>query len=166
MELSTSVGWLCTRLLVRAHYVDGCQLLKQVQVSLLQWILPIVENFSGSIMEDFSRYSALLSFLWAGVGNSLVYTVGAPYLDDSIQKKDSPIYFGNLWTGIAKSKFHHVSCITYYCNDTIHINFSEAIFCNDDIVFIYSNQYWCTYIGTADRLLHHRRSHEDIREST
>ena len=29
-----------------------------------------------------------------GIGSTTVYTIGAPYLDDSIDNKNSPLYFG------------------------------------------------------------------------
>ena len=34
------------------------------------------------------------SISWLGIGGTTVYVIGAPYLDDSIDKKDSPLYFG------------------------------------------------------------------------
>ena len=32
-----------------------------------------------------------------GIGGTTVFVIGAPYLDDSIDKKDSPLYFGTLY---------------------------------------------------------------------
>lgn len=38
-------------------------------------------------------FSWIMVHTLLGIGNSMVYTIGAPYLDDSIKKKDSPLYF-------------------------------------------------------------------------
>jgi len=31
-----------------------------------------------------------------GIGSTTVYTIGAPYLDDSIGNEESPFYFGTI----------------------------------------------------------------------
>ena len=33
-------------------------------------------------------------FSFSGIGATTLYTIGAPYLDDSIKSKNSPFYFG------------------------------------------------------------------------
>ncbi|XP_076039263.1 solute carrier organic anion transporter family member 74D-like [Oratosquilla oratoria] len=54
---------------------------------------------SGDVDESCSRSNNLAYFLWFisftlnAVGASSIYTIGAPYLDDSIEKKEAPIYF-------------------------------------------------------------------------
>lgn len=38
-----------------------------------------------------------ISLLGVGMGQTAVYTLGIPYMDDNISSKQSPLYFGKLY---------------------------------------------------------------------
>lgn len=41
-----------------------------------------------------------ISLLGVGMGQTAVYTLGIPYIDDNVASKESPLYFGTLTNGI------------------------------------------------------------------
>ncbi|KAK6619684.1 hypothetical protein RUM43_012441 [Polyplax serrata] len=65
-----------------------------------------------------------ISLLGVGMGQTAVYTLGIPYIDDNVATRESPLYFGNLMRILNTMPFvlyHFINCIDYFAAITIGV---------------------------------------------
>lgn len=54
-----------------------------------------------------------ISLLGVGMGQTAVYTLGIPFIDDNVASKESPLYFGKLFTIISEC-FHLIPHVVFF----------------------------------------------------
>ena len=57
-----------------------------------------------------------VSLLGVGMGQTAVYTLGIPYIDDNVASRESPLYFGKSFYRYAS--YYYILILFFYINIT------------------------------------------------